>query len=68
MTVHLDKKIIKEETLTISETDSQKNIAWFSQYLPADKRNVQNIEVFPYPKEGVKIKSKNYYIRIAYVK
>jgi hypothetical protein len=68
LAVYLDKKIIKEETMTISGTNSQENIAWFTQYLPADRRNIQKINVFPHPKEGVKIKSKNYYIRIAYIK
>lgn len=66
--VYQDKMILKEETVTISGTNSRENIAWFSQYLPADKRNIEGINVLPYPKEGVKIKSKEYYIQIAYIK
>lgn len=66
--VYQDKKILKEETVTISGTSSQENIAWFSQYLPADKRKIESVNVLPYPKEGVKIKSKEYYIQIAYIK
>jgi hypothetical protein len=66
--VYQDKKFIKEETLTISGGKSQENIAWFAQYLPADRRNLKSISVLPYPKEGVKIKPKDYYIRIGYIK
>jgi hypothetical protein len=66
--VYQDKKFIKEETLTISGGKSQENIAWFAQYLPADRRNLKSISVLPYPKEGGKIKAKDYYIRIGYIK
>ncbi|SDW05661.1 hypothetical protein [Flavobacterium degerlachei] len=66
--VYLDKNFIKEETLIISGKNSQENIAWITQYLPADKRNIESINVFPYPKEGVKIKSKKYFLQIAYIK
>lgn len=66
--VYQDKKILKEETVTISGTNSRENIAWFSPYLPADKRNIESINILPYPKEGVKIKSKEYYIQITYIK
>lgn len=66
--VYHDRKFVKEETLTISGSNSQENIAWFAQYLPADKRNVKSINVVPHPKEGVKIKPKDYYLRIGYTK
>jgi hypothetical protein len=68
VSVYLDKKFIKEETLTISGTNSQENRVWFAQYLPAYKRNIKSINVVPNPKEGVKIKPKDYYIRITYTK
>jgi hypothetical protein len=68
VSVYLDKKFIKEETLTISGTNSQENRVWFAQYLPANKRNIKSINVVPNPKEGVKIKPKDYYIRITYTK
>jgi len=66
--VYLDKKFIKEETLTMSGNTTKENLAWFGQYLPADKRNLKSINVLPYPKEGVKIKAKDYYISIGYIK
>lgn len=68
ISVYKDKKFVMEETLTISGSKNQENIAWFAQYLPADKKNVKSMDVFPHPKEGVKIKPKDYYIRIAYIK
>jgi hypothetical protein len=66
--VYQDKKFIKEETLIISGSNAKENLAWFAQYLPADKKNLKSINVFPYPKEGMKIKRKDYYIRIGYIK
>ncbi|MGO4817244.1 hypothetical protein [Flavobacterium sp. W22_SRS_FP1] len=66
--LYLDKKFITEETLTISGNTTKENIAWFAQYLPVDKRNLKSINVLPYPKEGVKIKAKDYYISIGYIK
>lgn len=68
ISVYKDKKFVMEETLTISGSKNQENIAWFAQHLPADKGNVKSMDVFPHPKEGVKIKPKDYYIRIAYIK
>lgn len=66
--LYLDKKFITEETLTFSGNTTKENIAWFAQYLPVDKRNLKSINVLPYPKEGVKIKAKDYYISIGYIK
>jgi len=66
--VYQDKKLIKEETLTISGNTTKENLAWFAQYLQADKRNLKSINVLPYPKEGVKIKAKDYYLSIGYIK
>ncbi|MFQ3173811.1 MAG: putative TIM-barrel enzyme [Flavobacterium sp.] len=68
VSVYQDKKFIKEETLTISGSETQENIAWFAQHLPTDKRNVKSINVLPDSKEGVKIKAKDYYIKVAYIK
>jgi hypothetical protein len=68
ISVYKNKKIIGEETLAISGKNNLENIAWFTQYLPVNKRNIKTISVVPYPKEGVKIEPKDYYIRIGYIK
>jgi predicted TIM-barrel enzyme len=68
VSVYQDRKFVKEETLTIAGSSNQENIAWFAQHLPTDKRNVKSINVLPDSKEGVKIKAKNYYIKVAYIK
>jgi hypothetical protein len=68
VSVYQDKKFITEKILTISGKNNAENIAWFSQYLPVDKRNVKSISVVPYPKKGLKIKPKDYYIRVGYIK
>jgi hypothetical protein len=68
VSLYQDKKFITEKILTISGKNKVENIAWFSQYLSVDKRNIKSISVVPYPKEGVKIKPKDYYISIGYIK
>jgi predicted TIM-barrel enzyme len=68
VSVYQDRKFVKEETLTIAGSSNQENIAWFAQHLPTDKRNVKSINVLPDSKEGVKIKAKDYYIKVAYIK
>ncbi len=66
--VYQDRKFVKEETLIISGSNNQENITWFAQYLPAEKRNIKSVIVAPRAKEGVKIKPKDYYIKITYIK
>lgn len=66
--VYQDRKFVKDETVTISGSNSQENKTWFAQYLPVEKRNIKSIIVAPRAKEGVKIKPKDYYIRITYIK
>lgn len=68
VSVYQDKKFIKDEILTIAGDRSQENLDWFAENLPSDKKNIKGITVFPSPKEGVTIKSKDYYIQIAYIK
>lgn len=68
VSVYQNRKFIKEETISILGSKSQENIAWFAQYLPADKRNIKSVSVVPHTKEGVIINLKDYYIQIAYVK
>jgi hypothetical protein len=68
VSVYKDREFIKEETLTVSGSKSQENIAWFAQYLPEGKRNIKGINVLPHPKKGVTINPKDYYIQLAYFK
>jgi DUF971 family protein len=63
VSLYQDKKFLKEETLTISGNSNQENTSRFAQHLQVGKRNVKSVNVLPRPKEGVKIKAKDYYMR-----
>lgn len=63
--VYNKKKFIEEKTLTINSKNSDENFKWFQNYY---SRKVKGIEVEPYPKEGVVIKSKKYYLKILFSK
>tara|TARA_R110000868_G_scaffold26958_4_gene103144 strand:- start:2574 stop:2981 length:408 start_codon:yes stop_codon:yes gene_type:complete len=68
VSVYHDKQFIKDETVTVSGNSFQENKDWFVRYLPSTKKNVQTINVFPYPKEGIKIAPNEYYLKIGYLK
>ena len=60
VSVYKDSKLVEDHTmvfLMINEED-----------LPEKQKNIKNFSVFPYPKEGVQINPKNYYVKIGYVK
>ena len=66
--VYKDRKFLNETTMTVSSKQLAENTAWFSKYVPSGKKNIKNISVFPYPKEGNPIDPKAYYIKIDYLK
>lgn len=66
--VYKDRKFLEETTLTLSSKELLENTNWFSKYLPLSKKNIKNIVVLPYPKEGNPIDPKAYYIKIDYLK
>ena len=68
VSVYKDSKWIEDKTLLFSMKNEQENIQWFSKYLPEKQKKIKSISVFPYPKEGVKINPKNYYVKIGYIK
>ena len=68
MSVYEGKKFVKDEELVISGKNDQINKDWFMSYLPSSQKNIKSINIVPYPKEGVKINPKEYYIKIGYIK
>lgn len=68
VSVYQDKQFIMDEAVTISGNSFQENKDWLVRYLPINKQNIKSIAVFPYPKEGVKINPKKYYLKIGYQK
>ncbi|CAM2862441.1 hypothetical protein [Flavobacterium frigoris] len=68
VSVYEGKKFVKDEELVISGKNEQINKDWFMSYLPFSQKNIKSINIVPYPKEGVKINPKEYYIKIGYIK
>ncbi|MFV8391337.1 hypothetical protein [Flavobacterium sp. LB2P6] len=68
VSVYKDSKLVEDHTMVFSMKNEEENKQWFSKYLPEKQKSIKNFSVFPYPKEGVQIKPKNYYVKIGYVK
>ena len=63
VSVYKDGKLMQVESF--SSLQGQENLILFSKYLG---KKVRSIGVLPYPKDGVKIHPKNYYLKIGFVK
>ena len=61
--VYNDKKLVEEKTITFNSKNREENVVWFSKYYP---NKIKNVDVGPYPKEGVIVKPKNHYIKISF--
>lgn len=61
--VYDDKKFIEEKTLTFNSKNREENNLWFSRYY---SKKIKSIGVNPYPKQGVVVKDKKKYIKIAF--
>ncbi len=68
VSVYKDSKLVEDHTMVFSMKNEEENKQWFSKYLPEKQKNIKNFSVFPYPKEGVQVNPKNYYVKIEYVK
>lgn len=68
ISVYKDSKLIEDVPMVFSMKDDRDNKQWFSTYLPEKQKNIKNIRVVPYPKEGSSIQPKAYYIKIGYLK
>ena len=68
VSVYQDRKLLENTTLTFSAKTLEENIAWFSKYLPVQKRNIKSTEILPYPKDSIRINPKAYFIKIGYSK
>lgn len=61
--VYNDKKFVEEKTLTFNSKNREENNSWFGKYFP---KKIASVGVDPYPKEGVVVKEKSKYIKIAF--
>ena len=68
VSVYKDSKLVEDITMTFSTKNIEENKKWFSKYLPEKQRKIKSISVFPYPKQGVVVDKKDYYIKIGYIK
>lgn len=68
VSVYKDSNVVEETTMVLSLKSAEDNKKWFASYLPSKQKNIKSIAVVPYPKKGVRINSKDYYIKIAYAK
>ena len=66
--VYKDKKVMEEVVVTFSPKNTLENNAFFAKYGKEKYKNIQNVLLVPYPKKDVKIKPKDYYIKIEYWK
>jgi hypothetical protein len=68
VSVYKDSKLVEDNTMVFSMKNIEENKKWFSKYLPEKQRKIKSISVFPYPKQGVVVDKKDYYIKIGYIK
>ncbi|MGO4904927.1 hypothetical protein [Flavobacterium sp. W20_MBD1_R3] len=68
VSVYKDSKLIEDATLVFSKEKEEDNKKWFAAYLPEKQKKIISIRVFPYPKEGSRISSEEYYLKIGYLK
>ena len=68
VSVYKDSKLVEDHTMVFSMKNEEENKQWFSKYLPEKQKNIKTVSVFPYPKKGVEINPKKYYVKIGYIK
>ncbi len=62
-----DKGILLEKKeCTLSPTTQTDVVAWFQKQLSNSKDSIKEVQILPYPKNGVPIKKEDYYIQLVY--
>ncbi|ESU29892.1 hypothetical protein FLJC2902T_03720 [Flavobacterium limnosediminis JC2902] len=59
-------KILEQMQFTLNQNTAEEIRAWFVLHLPENNKELKAIGVVPYPKEGMKIQPKDYYIQLVY--
>jgi hypothetical protein len=62
VSVYKNKKWLKDSTVLLSPKNEKENIAFFGKYF--QNKKVKLVSVLPYPKDGVTIDEKEYFIKI----
>ncbi|MFV5690902.1 hypothetical protein ACM55K_02625 [Flavobacterium sp. LT1R49] len=68
ISVYKDSKLIEDKTIVFSPKNEEENKQWFAKHLPEKQRKIKNGSIFPYPRHGVTVVKKDYYIKIGYLK
>jgi hypothetical protein len=68
VSVYKDSKLVEDNTMVFSMKNIEENKKWLSKYLPVKQRKIKTVGVFPYPKQGVVVDKKDYYLKIGYIK
>lgn len=68
ISVYKDSKLVEDKTIIFSLKNEEENKQWFAKYLPEKQIKIKSSSVFPYPKQGVTVAKKDYYIKIGYIK
>jgi hypothetical protein len=68
VSVYKDSKLVEDNTMVFSIKNIEENKQWLSKYLPVKQRKIKTVGVFPYPKQGVVVDKKDYYLKIGYIK
>lgn len=66
VSVYENKQPIKNHTLRLSSKLKKENLAWFSAYYP--DKEISEIALLPYPKNGVKTAPEDYFVKITFSK
>ena len=62
VSIYKDNVFVKDENILLSPKLYKENLAWFATYYPSKK--ITEIGVLPYPKNGVVIYPKDYFVKI----
>ncbi|TGD57538.1 hypothetical protein [Flavobacterium humi] len=61
-----DLKMVEQVQFTLNQNTHKEINDWFMKHLPAGSKDLKEISVLPYPKEGVAVKPEDYYIQLIY--
>ncbi|CAM3655534.1 hypothetical protein FSS13T_24370 [Flavobacterium saliperosum S13] len=64
--VYNHKKLTEEAEFTLNKNTMEEVKVWFEKHLPHQKTALKDIQVLPYPKEGVEQLPEAYYIKLVY--
>lgn len=68
VSVYNNKKLVEDVAITFSPKMVLENNKWFAKYSKDKYKNIQNVELVPYPKKDIVLKPQDYYLKIAYKK